>query len=231
MDAPEVWISQDTWNKTTHGIQIEELYGLECYAGLEILQGLDLHALVLLFPNVREDIHAILPFFWMAEGKVIENRMKMDCSQWVKAGFIKTCPGDVIDNSLVYWSLLAALTGYRLHSLACSPKLETHDILQGLAQNGVEWNPISVGYQGQSTPTSIWEEMFTGKKMEHFGNPVLAWMNQNCQVIRSKDMDMKVQRQSGRSSGIIAGIYALAQWKTVEAQPEESFGVDLINLQ
>jgi phage terminase large subunit-like protein len=230
VDSPEVWISGDTWKINSHGLKEDDLRGLSCFGGLEILQGLDLHCFSLIFPNVKENIHAVLPFFWMAEGKVVENRMRIDCGKWVKEGVIKTCPGDVVDNEVVFNSLLKVISEYNFQSMACGVKLESHDILQGLARNGVEWNPISMGYQGQSTPTAMWEEMITGGKIEHFNNPVLAWMNGNCMVIRSKDMDMKVARENGRTSGIIASIYALAQWKTVEANPEAEFGIDMITI-
>lgn len=228
VDSPEVWIQSEVWNINAHGFSQDDLLGQRCYGGLEILQGLDLHCFSLLFP--MGDYHAILPFFWMAAGRVRENKMKMDCSRWVKEGFIKTCPGDAIDNVEIFTHLLEKISLYNLHSLACSVKLETHDILQGLARNGVEWNPISMGYQGQSTPTSMWEELLTGDKVEHFNNPVLTWMNSNCMVIRSKDMDMKVQRVNGRTSGIIASIYALAQYKTVEANPDPEIGVATVEL-
>lgn len=230
VDSPEVWVSSDTWKLNSHGLDQSSLDGLVCYGGLEILQGLDLHCFSLIFPHVKEDIHAVLPFFWMAQGRVLENKMKIDCTKWVEEGFIKTCPGDVVDNELVYNSLLGVITQYNFQSLACNVKLESHDILQGLAKNGVEWNPISMGYQGQSTPTAMWEELLTGAKIEHFNNPVLAWMNSNCMVTRSKDMDMKIARENGRTSGIIASVYALAQWKTIEAQPSEEFGIDMIQL-
>ncbi len=229
-DTPEVWIPAEVWDKNTHGMKEEELEGALCYGGLEILQGLDLHCFFLMFPNVKGEIIACLPFFWMADGRVVDNRMKVDCSRWVKDGWIKTCPGDVVDNEKIYLSLLSKFGEFNLHSFACSVRLETHDIVQGLANNGIEWNPISVGYGGQSTPTSMWEEMCTGAKFEHFGNPVLAWMNQQSMIIRSKDGDIKLQRQAGRSSGIIAGIYALAQWKTVDASPPDEVGMEIINL-
>ena len=161
---------------------------------------------------------------------MIENKMKIDCSKWVKDGTMKTCPGDVVDNEVVYKSLLNVISDYNFQSLACNVKLESHDILQGLSKNGVEWNPISMGYMGQSTPTAMWEELCTGAKIEHFNNPVLAWQNSNCMVVRSKDMDMKVSRENGRTSGIIASVYALAQWKTIEANPEPEFGIDTIQL-
>ncbi len=221
MDSPEVWISADTWNKNMKGMREEDLEGQFCFGGLEILSGLDLNALVLIFPYVREGVLPLLPLFWMPKDKVISNKMGIDCSQWVKEGYIKTTPGNVIDKEIIYLSLLDKIADYSLHSLAFNKILETDDILQGLAKNGVEVNPITQGYSGLSTPTVMWEELFNQYQVEHFNNPVLAWMNANCMVIRDKSNQIKVQKTNGMTSGISAGIHAVAQWKIVEANPDE----------
>ena len=229
VDSPEVWVSSDTWKTNTHGMDEDALDGEDCYGGLEILSGLDLNAFVLVFPHVKENILAVLPLFWMAENRVRENKMKIDCSKWVESGHIKTTPGDVIDNEAIYTSLLGKISEYRMHSMAFNINLMNHDILQGLVKNGVECNPISQSYRGLSEPTFAWEELLTAGKIEHFNNPVMTWMNSNCMVIR-KDNDVKVMKTNGRTSGIAAAIHALGQYKTVEAQPQDEFGVEIITL-
>lgn len=221
VDSPEVWIPADIWKKNTHKISEGTLAGALCYGGLEIVSGLDLNAFLLYFPNIKEDIAAVKPFFWMAEEKVILNKMKIDCSQWVDRGLIKTTPGNVIDNEDIYNWILGDLKNYNLHSVAFNINLQNHDILQALIKSGIECNPISQGYRGVSEPSLAWEELCQSAKMEHFNNAVLAWMNSNCMVIR-KENDIKVQRSNGRVAGISAGINALAQFKTVEAVPKDN---------
>lgn len=220
MDSPEVWISADDWNKNTKGVKVDELEGHQCFGGLEILSGLDLNALVLVFPYFREDCIPIIPLFWMPAGKVIVNKMGVDCSQWVKDGFIVTTPGNVVDKELIYLSLLEKIAEYNLHSLAFNKTLETDDVLQGLAKNNIEVNPITQGYSGISTPTKLWEELFNEHKIEHFNNPVLTWMNANCMVIRDKSNQIKVQKENSMTAGISAGIHAIAQWKIIESDPD-----------
>lgn len=156
----------------------------------------------------------------MAKGKVISNKMQIDCSQWVDRGLIKTTPGNVIDNEDIYDWILGDLKNYNLHSVAFNINLQNHDILQALIKAGIECNPISQGYRGVSEPSLAWEELCTSAKIEHFNNPVLAWMNSNCMVIR-KENDIKVQRSNGRVAGISAAINALAQYKTIEAEPKD----------
>lgn len=220
VDSPEVWIPADIWKKNTHKISEGALSGALCYGGLEIVSGLDLNAFLLYFPNIKGEIAAVKPFFWMAKGKVISNKMQIDCSQWVDRGLIKTTPGNVIDNEDIYDWILGDLKNYNLHSVAFNINLQNHDILQALIKAGIECNPISQGYRGVSEPSLAWEELCTSAKIEHFNNPVLAWMNSNCMVIR-KENDIKVQRSNGRVAGISAAINALAQYKTIEAEPKD----------
>lgn len=213
-DTPEVWIPKDVWDLNSHGKK--DLPSLTCYGGLEIINGLDLNAFLLYFPNLWKDISAIKCFFWMAADKVVENRMKHDCSQWVKDGYITTTPGNVIDNEDIYRMLLEEISNVNMHSLAFNINLQNHDILQGLIKAGVTCNPISQGYRGMTEPTLAWEELLTAGNIEHFDNPVLSWMNINTMVKRH-DNDIKIEKANGRTSGIAAGIHALAQYKTIEA--------------
>jgi len=214
----EIWVPKETWDGNTHGIKIEELQSVyECFAGIDIISGLSLNALILLFPNIRDNTHALLPFFWMPEGKVLpdKNDMRFDFSNFVKQGWIMTTPGNAIENEMIFKRIESELKKYRVHSGAFLNLLENHDILQGLMKTQT-WNPISKGYQGQSTPTKAWEELLVNHRIEHFGNPVLSWMNSNCMVLR-KDSEIMLQRSGGRIAGISASINALAQYLTIES--------------
>lgn len=215
-DAPAVFIPQEVWSQNTHGIAEEELIGKWCFGGLEIPHG-PIGSLALIFPNIRENIHALKVIFWMPEDKVIRNDLKVDFGQY--KGYITTCSGNVIENSLIYSTISSALSRYKVHSIAFTKSLETHDILQALVRDGYECNPISQQYGSISTPTVEWEKIFTAKQVEHFNNPLLAWMNQQCEVVR-KDNEIKLMKAGGKNVGIHAGINALAQWMTVDAGDE-----------
>lgn len=220
-DAPAVFIPQDVWRANTHAISEEDLIGKVCFAGLEIPHG-PIGSLALIFPNIGENIHALKVFFWMPENKVIRNDIKTDFTPYRDQ--LTVCSGDVIENSVIYEQIRDALSSYQVHSIAFTKSLETHDILQALVRDGYECNPISQGYSGISTPTIEWEKILTAKQVEHFNNPLLAWMNQQCEVVR-KDNEIKLQKSGGRNVGIHASINALAQWMTVDALPDEDAGI------
>lgn len=215
VDSPEVFIPADTWNRNTHNITLEELEGEVCYGGIEIVSGKLLNAFCLLFPNIQGKT-VLKCLFWMPDANR-KNRETDSYNDWVKDGLITTFLGDVSDNDKVYELIMADISKYNMHSFAYKTNLANNDIVQALIKNGIEGNPISHGYQGISTPTSAWEEMLTAHEIEHFNNPVLSWMNSNCLAVR-KDHDIRLEKSGSRVVGIYAGINALAQWKTIEAE-------------
>ena len=226
-ETPDVWVPSEVYNQNTHGLDEGELEGVECFGGLDITLPKELNALSLLFPNVREGIHAVKTIFWMPEGTVSENKSKKDLARWVEEGYIRTCPGNVIDNEFIFEIISEWLSKYNVHSLAFRSHLLNHDVLQALVRMGITCTPITQSYQGLSTPTKGWEELLTAHQIEHFNNPVLAWSNSQCTVMR-KDNDIKVQQAGGATSGIIACVNAFAQWKTVLSQEPEEAGIDFL---
>lgn len=214
MDSPEVFIPSEVWNANAHGLTIEDLDGQECYGGIEIVSGKLLNCFCFLFPDVK-GYTVLKPLFWMPD----DNRKSTETDQydkWVKDELITTFVGNVSDNDKVYELIMADLAKYNMHSFAFKTNLENNDIVQALIKNGIQGNPISHGYQGISTPTLTWEEMLTAHSMEHFSNPVLAWMNSNC-LVKRKDNDVRLEKSGSRVVGIYAAINALAQWKTITA--------------
>jgi phage terminase large subunit-like protein len=226
-DTPEVWISKEQWNANAHGIDMSELEGMECFGSIYITSPKELSAFVLLFPNVRPNIHAVLPVFWCPQSFIKEYRQKIDYWKWAGENFIHVCDGNAVDNDFAYEKIIETIGKYNLRSIAVPTNMEAHDIVQALGREGIELNPISNGYKASSVPTSSWEAEVLHEHIEHFNNPVLRFMNSNCMVKRNGD-DVKVERSGSRTCGIIACINALAQWKSV-GSVESDGGFMLIN--
>lgn len=214
MDAPEVFIPSEVWNRNSHGISEEDLEGSECFGGIEIVGGKMLNAFCFLFPDVKGKTVLKL-IFWMPDSYK-DSKETDQYRNWVKDGLITTFAGDVSDNDLVFEIIMEGISRYNMHSFSYKTNLENSDIVQALIKNGIAGYPISHGYQGISTPTQTWEDMLTANQMEHFNNPVLAWMNGNCMAVR-KDHDIRLEKSGSRVVGIYACLNALAQWKTDQA--------------
>lgn len=222
-DTPEVWVPHETWLLNSHDISLDSLRGRTCYAGIEITSGLTLNSFSLFFPNISGDLHAVRCMFWMPSDAIQSKNMPKDMVSWADDGLIEVCQGNVIDNDFIVSKIIDMCTLYNVHSLAFNITLSNHDILQALIRNGMQCSPLSTGYKGQSTPTKLWEELLTSAKIEHFNNPVLAWMNGHTIVNKNKEGDIRVEKSEGRTAGITASINALAQWKSVMAnEPDDA---------
>lgn len=213
MDSPEVFISADTWNKNTHGFHVEDLKGQECFGGIELADGMGLSAFVLYFPG---EVNKILALLWMpAQGAEVTSGFD-GYSKWVQDGFIKTEEGNVVDNNTVIEWIMEFIGDYAMHSFCAPIKLKNHSVVQGLFNHGFQVTTLSQAVNGIGTPTAEWEKLFIGSKIEHFGNPVLAWANSNCMIVR-KEAGMRIEKNQ-KVLPIYACINALAEQMTMAGQ-------------
>lgn len=220
VDSPEVFISAETWNKNTRGSDPDELYGEACYGGIKLVGAKGLSSFALLFPG---DIVRIKMLFWMPETYINVNPDGFDgYGEW--RDYIKIDKGNTVENTFISEWLVQEISKYQMHSFAFPKGKDNDDIVQGLIKNGIIGNPISQAVGGIGTPTSQWEDILTAGIVEHYANPVLAWMNGNCNVIR-KEAGIRVEEIGSKTVGISACINALAQWKTIDASGVGEIGI------
>lgn len=223
-ETPDIWIPNEIWQANSHGFKPKDLIGVECYGGLDIVSGLSLNSLVLFFPQMNGEISAVLPLFWMPSEAIQRTNARIDFESWAEQGLIALCDGNVVDNDWTYHRIIDFISQYNVNSISFNITLQNHDIVQALVRAGIKCNPISQGYRSQSTPTMAFEELLRSNQIEHFNNPVMAWMNMNAQIAKSKDGDIRVQKIQGFTSGIVATIQAIAQYKAIMAnsQPDQA---------
>jgi len=220
VDSPTTFISAETWNANAHGTDEDELEGQVCYGGIELVGAKGLSAFVLVFPG---DIVRVKVFFWMPREYINNNPDKFDgYGKWLD--YIKVDEGNTVENSMVIDWLSEEIGKYYMHSFAFPKIKENNDIVQGLIKMGIVGNPLSQTVGGIGDPTSQWEDLLTAHKVEHFNNPVLTWMNGNCNVIR-KESGIRIEKSESRVVGISAAISAIAQWKTIETEGGGDIGI------
>lgn len=213
MEAPEVFIPADVWNKNAHGLQVEP--GSECYGGLEIGPSGEPSVLALLFPG---EIIKIKMLFMTAE-----EAFKLNDFYREHKDIFKVDPGNVLDNDVAIGWLIEEIQKYNMHSFCFAKPQENNSIIQGLIKQGYQGNPISQGVSGISNATDEWEKLLRAGQIEHFNNPVLRWMNSNCLAVR-KEAGTRLEKNP-KVLGIWACLNAIAQWKTIEATGIGEIGI------
>lgn len=223
VDAPEVWIGSEVWATNRHDMTPEDLKGKLCYGGLDLARTVDLNAFVLWFPNVKEGVHAVLPFFWIPEAKVENNNDRVDYRRWIELGHMFKTPGNVADYKIIATDIKGIIKQFDFKSLAYDKYLMGHGVLTDLLDEGIECHDLGQNIVNLNFPTKELERMATGGQLEHFGNPVLSWMMGN--VILAKDTSGNVKPDKGKSEkkidGVSAMINALAEFKTFENQSND----------
>lgn len=208
VDSPEVFISSEDWNKNTEeGANPDDLSGETCYGGLEIGPSGEISALALLFPGDKIKIKML---FFLAEEALKRTEIYQKNRE-----IIKIDPGNEVENDVAIQWIIDEFQRYHLHSFCFPVTQKNNSIVQGLIKAGYQGNPISQGLNGISDATTEWEKMLRAGQIEHFNNPILAWMNSNCLAVK-KESGTRIEKNP-KVLGIYACLNAVAQMKTIEA--------------
>jgi len=199
MDAPSVWIPDAKWQAGKSDMEIPA--GAECYGGLDLAKYLDINAFALYFP----DYNYLKVYMWIPEGKLVDQR-EADYRRWVKAGWLRTVPGDVVDHAVVYTQIKEIVSGYNLQSLAFDRFLAYHTTITQLDDAGITMLEHGQGFRDMHTPTLALEEMVGKGELRHDGNPAMRWMVSN--VVIDRDAAGNIKPTKGKSSGKIDGVVA-----------------------
>jgi len=125
----------------------------------------------------------------------------------------------VIDIDYLASDILEISRRYNLQSIAIDPAKAYHGVIQALQKEGLKMSEFRQGFISMSAPTREFERLITGQKLNHFGNPVLRWMNSNVELAQDAAGNIKVDRgrATDKVDGIVAAIMAIGEWMSNRA--------------
>jgi phage terminase large subunit-like protein len=220
-NASQQWIRDEDWMKCSFPFDPSTLVGKECYGGLDLASHIDINALALFFPEV-EPPHNLLMFFWVPEDKVTENKDRVDYDIWKDQNFLRTTPGNVTDPKFLVHDILDINSNYKIKSIAIDPARAHHGVAQELQEHEIQLNQFRQGFISMDAPTKELEKMILGKQINHFGNPVLRWMNSNVEIKRDPAGNIKIDKSDVKRKvdGMVAAVMAIGEWMTMRAKDE-----------
>lgn len=233
VDAATTWISSEIVKANNHNIQESELLGKECYLGIDLAKGEDLNACALLFPNIRENIHAIKMMYWIPSDKVKTNRDHVDYTRWIQKGFMIQQDGNVADHTLISKDIINEISKYNVKSIGFDSRFAYAGIIPALAHAGYEdlLNPVGQGYSGLSAAVVQMFNWMKREEMDLMHNQVLYWNLANV-VMKVGDEGDQIPSK-GKSNmkidGVSASLTAIAEYLRVGAKPVGSFGFAILN--
>lgn len=208
------WLDLQAWDKCGAPFDPKLLEGAQCYGGLDLASSSDIAAFVLDFPNEagEDEMHTLLPFFWIPSENLIERARKdrVPYDAWARAGLIRTTPGNVIDYGHIVRDIEALAEIYNIREIAFD-RWGAFQVSQQLEGAGLTMVGFGQGFQSMSGPTKELLRLVLDGKVRHGGNAVLRWMADNVVVSSDPSGNVKPNKQKSREKidGIVAGIMAL----------------------
>lgn len=207
------WIDSLHWNKCGGELDLEELEGLPCYAGLDLGRTEDLSALCLAFELPRKSESekrtiALLMRYWIPEEQDLFQRERNDEASyfdWIDKGYVKTTEGprtrtDEIRNDIKDLSDL-----YDIQEIALDP-WSAAELAEWLSEDGFEVVKHGQGIKAMNFPVSNFRELVIDQAVRHGDNPVLTWNVNN--AIAKYDSNDNVRLLKDESKRRIDGAIA-----------------------
>lgn len=208
----ETWIQDADWMRDASPLEYSELYGRECYAGLDLAKTRDLTALCLLFPPVEtEEPYKFLYFFWCPRENAEERARKdgVPYLDWAREGHITMTAGDVTDYDYILEEVVNLGALYHIKGISYDPWNATHFAIKLQEQSpriNIKEFPQTARYFNQ--PVQWIERTLLQGKINHGGNPVARWMAAN--VVLGRDVNDNVRINKNKSQEKVDGIVAMA---------------------
>ena len=207
------FIPEHIYDKGNIPIDMNELYGRDCYAGLDLSSTEDITALVLMFPPRDEDEkYIMLPYFWIPEDTIPirVRRASVPYDVWVQQGYIQATEGNVIHYDHIEHFIEQLGDKFHIREIAFDRwgAVQMSQDLEGL---GFTVAQFGQGYASMSPPTKEFYKLLMEGNIIHGGNPVMRWMSGNVVVDTDPAGNIKCTkaRSPEKIDGIVAAIMAL----------------------
>ena len=220
------WFGLSAWDACGGLVDESKLAGAECYGGLDLGSTSDFTALALVFPRDAEtgDGYDVVMRCWLPEA-AIERRsqMKDQLDAWIRAGFVKVTPGDVLDYRAVKDEIVRLAEQFNFRCCGFDPWMATQIATELNEVLGDEFMvPVRQGFRTLSPPSKLLETL-VGRGLDglnHGGHPVLRWCADN--VVAETNADGAVKPSKKKSSEKIDLIAALvtALERAMNREPE-----------
>ena len=216
------WIPDAIYMRGNEPIDMDELAGRDCYAGLDLSSTGDITALVLIFPpRDEEEKYVLLPYFWIPE-ETIPRRVKANSVPydiWEKQGYIMSTEGNVIHYDFIEKFIMDLSEKYHILEIAVD-RWNATQMIQNLEGEGFTIVPFGQGFSSMSAPTKEFYRLLMEGRIIHGGNPVLRWMAGNVVIDTDPAGNIKVTKAKSKEKidGIVAAIMALDRCIRQEGQ-------------
>jgi phage terminase large subunit-like protein len=219
----EKYLSMLAWDAEANAAPIDRaaLRKMPCVLGLDVSSKFDITAVVAVFARPDGGV-LVLPTFFAPEAIVDQTRRAMvPLAAWQRQGFLRTTPGDVIDQAAIEQTILALADEFRVREVAFDAWNATQ-IAVNLQAHGLEVVEVRQGFKSLSEPTKELAALVASGKLQHAAHPVLRWMADNLVVREDVNGNVAPDKRNAaeKIDGMVALIMALSRRGSLKARAE-----------
>lgn len=217
------YLTLPDWDATAGMVDEAALKGRRCHGGLDLASVEDIAALALAFPGEDGSFDALWRF-WLPEDRRhdLAKRTAGESEVWVREGFLRLTPGNVIDNDEVVARVLEDAETFDLRTVGYD-RWGATDVVRRLGDGGVDCVPLGQGYATMSPPLKETLRLVKSGVLRHGGNPVMRWMVDNLTV--ATDAAGNVKPDKSKAADKIDGVpaWAMALAECMAEEPPKTY--------
>lgn len=202
------WMTATDWQSCAMaGLTLEQLKASPCWIGVDLGEVRDTTAVCFVF-KVAEDTYAVIPRIYLPE-EAIAQSPTAQISGWVRTGHLISTPGNEADYARVIADLLAACKtlnvkeiDFDMHSARLMMQTLKDLLEPTMGRDRVDQFVIAVkqGLETMDPAMKTTERLVSGKRLQHDGNPVMAWMIANVVIERNYKDEIYPRKAGGKDS-------------------------------
>lgn len=220
------WIAVEHWRGCKTPCNEEELFGRDCWLGLDAATKIDLAAVVALFPFLDEEgaTKRVVVRRWLfCPGDTIARRSREDrvpYETWVRMGHLIATPGTAIDHTRIRSTIQDEIAKrFNIVEIGADP-WNAHQLLQDLTSDGFKVIELEQNARNLSDACKELEALVLSRRLEQDGCPALEWMFRNIAIRTDRNGNILLDkgRSQERIDGMAALVNALSRFVLLEKQ-------------
>ena len=224
-EVAERWLSLESWDACAGPIDLGQLRGRPCYAGLDMGISGDMCAFARVFLDPDGKLSIVVNYWAPRDGSWKDEAKNRDrYALWSQLGFLKLTPGATADHQVIEDEILEINRTTPIRILKADRAYATQILSRLYNLHGLKVEGITQGPYTMNEPTVRFQDRVLAGTIRHGGNPILAWNVQNAALSRTATGLVHLNKSSSREriDGLAAVLNAMAAFTTEATDTEAS---------
>lgn len=207
-DSADVWIPDDYILSCSSPIDFDTFTDRDdCYAGIDLSATSDLACVSFMFPKEKFYFKTL---YYLPEEALLTKKNKEQYSEWVRNGYLKLTPGNVVDYDYILDDLLRMDKRFYLTKVGYDSWNATQFVINA-TDEGLAMEPVSQSIGNFNRPTKEMERIILSGNAVIDNNPITRFCFKNVVMKIDSNGNTKPSKEykDKKIDGVIAMIEAL----------------------